>query len=221
MHETWLAVLEDEFEQSYMQSLRNFLLQEKKKFSIFPPTNEIFNAFNLTPFNEVSVVILGQDPYHGKNQAHGLCFSVNKNIPIPPSLKNIYKELKEDTHFLIPNHGCLLDWAKQGVLLLNSTLTVRAHCPNSHREKGWETFTNKVITLLNENKTNLVFLLWGRHAQEKKTLLNDQKHLVLSAAHPSPFSADRGFFGCKHFSKTNAYLEKNHKNLIDWNLKNI
>ena len=213
---SWKAALKEEFAKPYFDQLKNFLRQEKKTGqSIYPPGNLIFNAFKLTPFDEVKVVILGQDPYHGPGQAHGLSFSVPLGIVAPPSLKNIYKELANDVGATIPNHGNLTKWAEQGVMLLNSMLTVRARQAGSHRKKGWEPFTSAVIDVLNREKEGIVFLLWGRYAQEKGALIDRQRHLVLEAPHPSPL-ARGGFFGCRHFSKANAYLTAKGKSAIDW-----
>jgi uracil-DNA glycosylase len=223
MEKKWLQILNTEFEKPYMKKLEEFLIKEKQKNNeIFPPSNEIFNAFCYTPFSKVKVVIIGQDPYHGQGQAHGLSFSVQKGVKTPPSLKNIYKEIKEDLKVLedIPTNGCLDGWAKQGVLLLNATLTVTAQNPRSHYGKGWETFTDVVVEKLSKKKDPVVFILWGRSAQEKVLkLLNEDTdhHLVLTAAHPSFYSA-AGFFGCKHFSKTNEFLKKNGKTPIDWQI---
>lgn len=217
--QSWLTELKTEFESDYFKSLKLFLLEEKKKHTIFPKWEDIFNAYNLTPFNEIKVVIIGQDPYHGENQAHGLCFSVQKGIKPPPSLKNIYKELKSDVEFTEPNHGELTSWAKQGVFLLNATLTVRKSQPGSHQKKGWETFTNETIKAISNKKEGIVFLLWGRFAQEKEKLIDAEKHHILKAAHPSPFSAYNGFFGCKHFSKTNSLLQSQNLTPINWNLE--
>lgn len=217
--QSWLTELKTEFESDYFKSLKLFLLEEKKKHTIFPKGEDIFNAYNLTPFNEIKVVIIGQDPYHGENQAHGLCFSVQKGIKPPPSLKNIYKELKSDVEFTEPNHGELTSWAKQGVFLLNATLTVRKSQPGSHQKKGWETFTNETIKAISNKKEGIVFLLWGRFAQEKEKLIDAEKHHILKAAHPSPFSAYNGFFGCKHFSKTNSLLQSQNLTPINWNLE--
>ncbi len=213
----WLAALEAEFEAPYMAELRAFLQAEKRAGKrIFPPGNLIFNALNTTSLDKVRVVILGQDPYHGPNQAHGLCFSVQHGVRVPPSLKNIYKELQADVGCDIPNHGYLQFWAEQGVLLLNATLTVEANQAGSHQGKGWEQFTDRIVHVLNEQKENLVFLLWGSYAQRKGEFINRERHLVLQAAHPSPFAAHRGFFGCRHFSQTNAYLEANGLAPINW-----
>ncbi len=217
---SWLKVLGQEFEKPYMKALKSFLLEEKQKgFSVYPKGADIFNAFNHTPFELVKVVILGQDPYHGTNQAHGLSFSVQKGMIVPPSLKNIYKELaSEFVDFKIPSHGNLTTWADQGVLLLNATLTVRAHEAGSHQNKGWETFTDTVIAELSAQRSGLVFLLWGRYAQQKESLIDSQKHHILKAAHPSPFSAYNGFFGSGHFSKANAFLKEQGLEEIDWQI---
>jgi uracil-DNA glycosylase len=216
---SWLKVLQGEFESEYFASLKQFLVDEiNAKKIIYPPPAQIFHAFEACSFNDVKVVILGQDPYHGKDQAHGLCFSVNKGVKIPPSLQNIYKELHADVGTQIPNHGFLDAWAQQGVLLLNAVLTVRASSAASHAGKGWEQFTTVVIEQISEQKENIVFLLWGRYAQQKGAIIDRNKHLVLEAAHPSPFSAHNGFFGCKHFSKANAYLVEHEKQPIDWQI---
>jgi uracil-DNA glycosylase len=217
----WLNVLSDELEKPYMKELKSFLLEEKQKgFTVYPKGGDIFNAFNHTPFDKVKVVILGQDPYHGQNQAHGLSFSVQKGVTVPPSLKNMYKELADDIEgFKIPNHGDLTAWADQGVLLLNATLTVRAHEAGSHQNKGWEKFTDHVISVLSAEKSGLVFLLWGRYAQQKESLIDTQKHHVLKAAHPSPFSAYNGFFGSKPFSKANQILIKEGLKPINWQIE--
>jgi uracil-DNA glycosylase len=217
----WLSVLSDELEKPYMKELKSFLLEEKQKgFTVYPKNGDIFNAFNHTPFDQVKVVILGQDPYHGQGQAHGLSFSVQKGITVPPSLKNIYKELAEEyKDFKTPTHGNLTAWADQGVLLLNATLTVRAHEAGSHQNKGWEKFTDHVIVTLSEKKKGIVFLLWGKYAQQKESLIDTRKHFVLKAAHPSPFSAYNGFFGSNHFIKTNEILEKEGLDPINWQIK--
>jgi uracil-DNA glycosylase len=215
---TWKEVLIDEFESEYFSHLKNFLVQEKSKHRIFPPGNLIFNAFDLTPFPAVKVVLLGQDPYHNVGQAHGLCFSVPNGIAHPKSLINIFKELHDDLGVTNPKSGNLEKWAKQGVLLLNATLTVRAHEAGSHQHQGWETFTDAVIKALSEKQSGIVFLLWGNYAQAKETLIDTSKHFILKTVHPSPLSASRGFFGCKHFSKTNEILRKNGKEAIDWEL---
>ncbi len=215
---SWKEVLSDELQKPYFNDLEIFIAEQRKLNIIYPPNNLVFNAFNRTPFDTIKVVILGQDPYHGYKQAHGLCFSVPEGIKPPPSLKNIFKELKQDIGFEIPTHGNLENWANQGVLLLNTTLTVKANEPLSHANKGWETFTDKAIEILSHKKERLVFLLWGKNAQAKEPLINTSKHFILKAAHPSPFSAYRGFFGCKHFSKTNEILEKMKVEKINWKL---
>lgn len=215
---SWYQVLKEEFEKPYFQQLKEFLVAEKKSHVIYPPGSLIFNAFNSTPFHHVKVVLIGQDPYHGAGQAEGLSFSVPLGIKPPPSLVNIYKEMKDDLGLEPPRHGHLGAWAQQGVLLLNAVLTVRAGQPGSHRGKGWELFTDRVIQLLSEQREHLVFFLWGKYAQEKVALINESKHLVLRAAHPSPYSAASGFFGCKHFSKANAYLELHGIQPIQWKL---
>jgi uracil-DNA glycosylase len=216
---SWNEVLNLEFEKPYFKDIKKFILDEKAKGKIiFPKSTEIFNAFNLTPFSQVKVVVIGQDPYHGKGQAHGLSFSVPQGIKPPPSLGNIYKELVTDVGFSIPTHGNLENWAKQGVLMLNAILTVNAHEAGSHRKAGWEYFTNAVIQKISEEKKNVVFLLWGRFAQEKEVLIDSNKHLILKAAHPSPFSAHNGFLGCRHFSKTNDYLTSKGLEPINWQI---
>lgn len=215
---SWLALLAQEFEKPYMIALKSFLQEEKQQgHVVYPQGKELFNAFNTTPFAAVKVVIIGQDPYHGTGQAHGLSFSVPQGLAVPPSLQNIFKELKTDIQgFSIPPHGNLQTWAEQGVLLLNAILSVRANQAGSHQGKGWEQFTDVVIQQLNDQKEQLVFLLWGNYAKEKGKIIDAQKHLVLTAAHPSPFSAYNGFFGCKHFSKTNDYLKANGSTPINW-----
>jgi len=214
---TWLRVLEHEFEQPYMLSLRSFLQQQKsQKKVIYPASDNWFNAFNSTPFDKVKVVILGQDPYHGPGQAHGLCFSVLPGVPFPPSLLNIFKELERDIGLPRPLSGCLQPWAEQGVLMLNATLTVERHKAGSHQNKGWEQFTDVAIQALEKQRENLVFILWGSYAQKKGQFINDQNHLVLKSVHPSPLSAHRGFFGCGHFSKANQWLEQHGEAAIDW-----
>jgi uracil-DNA glycosylase len=220
LHPSWQAVLAPEFEKEYMQHLKAFLLQEKQQgYTIFPKNEEVFNAFNHTPFDQVKIVIIGQDPYHGTGQAHGLSFSVKKGVPIPPSLQNIYKELQTDIPgFTYPSHGELTYWADQGVLLLNATLTVRANQAGSHQHKGWEQFTDQAISSLSSKREGLVFMLWGRYAQQKESLIDTNKHFVLKAAHPSPFSAYNGFFGCKHFSQANVILAKEGKQSINWQI---
>ena len=214
----WKEVLMEEFQSPYFHSLKEFLVEEKSLYTIYPPGNLIFNAFKHTPFDRVKVVILGQDPYHGRGQAHGLCFSVPQGIPQPPSLVNIFKELHSDLEVPIPDNGNLEPWADQGVLLINATLTVRDSQAGSHQKKGWEDFTNRVIEKVSEEKSGVVFLLWGRYAQAKESLVDGSKHLVLKAAHPSPLSAYNGFYGCRHFSLTNEYLKKQGQEEIDWSL---
>ncbi|MBQ5676824.1 MAG: uracil-DNA glycosylase [Lachnospiraceae bacterium] len=217
----WLAPLSPEFKKPYYANLYKKIREEYASTQIFPPSDEIFTAFELTPLAEVKVVIIGQDPYHGDGQAHGLCFSVKPDIETPPSLVNIYKELNSDLGCYIPNNGYLTKWAKQGVLMLNTVLTVRAHQANSHRGIGWEEFTDAAIRILNEQDRPIVYLLWGKPAQMKKSMLNNPKHLILEAPHPSPLSAYRGFFGCQHFSKTNAFLKENGLMPIDWQIENL
>jgi len=213
----WKDVLASEFEQDYFAQLKEFLVDEKMHHTVYPPGNMIFSAFNHTAFDNVKVVIIGQDPYHGPDQAHGLCFSVPDGIKIPPSLRNIYKELIDDIGIAPPQKGDLTNWAKQGVLLLNATLTVRAHQAGSHQKRGWERFTDQAIKSVSDNLDNVVFLLWGAYAQKKAELIDENKHLILKSVHPSPLSAHRGFLGCKHFSQTNAYLIEKGKKPIDWN----
>lgn len=216
----WKTGLYEQFSADYFIALKNFIYSEKAEGkTIYPPPECIFAAFDLTPFEKVKVVLLGQDPYHGPGQAHGLCFSVPAGVTPPPSLVNIFKELKNDLGIPPPKHGNLKKWAQQGVLLLNATLTVRANTPGSHQHKGWENFTDEVIRLLSSQKSGLVFLLWGKYAQAKEALIDKTKHFVLKAAHPSPFSADSGFFGSRHFSKTNEILVQQGKEPIDWRLE--
>lgn len=217
----WLEVLEPEFHKPYYSNLYKFVRQEYNTTQVFPPADDIFNAFHFTPLNEVKVVIIGQDPYHNVGQAHGLCFSVKTEVEIPPSLVNIYKELSDDLGCYVPNNGYLVKWAKQGVLMLNTVLTVRAHMANSHQGKGWEEFTDAAIRALNGQNRPIVFLLWGRPAQMKKSMLNNPNHLILEAPHPSPLSAYRGFFGSKPFSKTNRFLEEHGLQPIDWQIENV
>lgn len=215
----WKARLREEFRAPYMQELRSFLVAEKQRGRrIYPPGGEIFNALNSTPFDSVRVVVLGQDPYHGPGQAHGLCFSVREGVALPPSLRNIYRELHDDLGCVIPGHGNLQHWAEQGVLLLNSVLTVEHGRAASHQGRGWERFTDRVVAALNEGREGLVFLLWGSHAQKKGQVIDGRRHLVLKAAHPSPLSASRGFFGCRHFSRANAYLRERGQPPVDWQL---
>ena len=217
----WLEPLKPEFSKPYYKELYLKIKEEYSKHVVFPPSEEIFSAFELTPLSEVKVVIIGQDPYHNVGQAHGLCFSVKPDVAIPPSLVNIYKELESDLGCYVPNNGYLVKWAKQGVLLLNTVLTVQAHQANSHRGMGWEEFTNAAISVLNKQDRPIVYILWGAPAQTKKKMLNNPKHLILEAPHPSPLSAYRGFFGSKPFSKTNAFLEKNGLEPIDWQIENV
>ncbi len=215
---SWQEILKTEFVKEYFIELTNFLTKEKENSIIYPPTEEIFSAFNYTPFSELKVVIMGQDPYHGAGQSHGLAFSVKEGIKIPPSLRNIFKELYSDVGMEIPTSGYLESWAKNGVLLLNATLTVKANNAGSHQKKGWETFTNEAIKIISEKKENVVFLLWGKYAQSKENLINQEKHYILKAVHPSPLSAYGGFFGCKHFSKTNKILKQNNISSINWSI---
>ena len=218
----WKAALSSEFEQDYFTAIKAFILGQKALGKeVYPPGKLIFNAFELTPFECVKVVIIGQDPYHGAGQAHGLSFSVPAGIKIPPSLQNIYKEIEQDLGIKAPNHGNLELWARQGVLLLNAVLSVNAGEPASHKAAGWENFTNAVIHHLSKQKKNLVFLLWGKFAQDKELLIDGQKHLILKAPHPSPFSAHHGFLGCKHFSKTNEYLNAHSIRPIDWQITSL
>lgn len=217
----WLVPLGAEFKKPYYKKLYEKVKQEYQTRAVYPDANDIFNAFDFTPLGKVKVVILGQDPYHGPGQAHGLCFSVKPDVEIPPSLVNIYQELQEDLGCYIPNNGYLKKWAEQGVMLLNTVLTVRAHQANSHRGIGWEEFTDAAIKILAEQDRPMVFILWGRPAQMKKPMLTNPKHLILEAPHPSPLSAYRGFFGSKPFSKTNEYLKENGLEPIDWQIENI
>lgn len=217
----WLEPLKPEFGKPYYKKLYNKVLEEYRTRQVFPDADDIFNAFNLTPLKEVKVVIIGQDPYHNIGQAHGLCFSVKPDVEIPPSLVNIYKELHDDIGCYIPNNGYLTKWAKQGVLLLNTVLTVRAHEANSHRNIGWEEFTDAAIKILNNQDRPIVYILWGAPAQKKKSMLNNPKHLILMAPHPSPLSAYRGFFGSRPFSRTNEFLQANGLTPIDWQIENV
>jgi len=217
----WQERIKPEFNKPYYADLYKFVNDEYRTKVIYPPSGDIFNALHLTPLKNVKAVILGQDPYHEVNQAHGLCFSVLPGNQIPPSLENIYKELNSDLGLYIPNNGYLKKWAEQGVLLLNTVLTVRAHCANSHAGHGWEQFTDAIIRIVNEEDRPIVFMLWGSPAQKKAAMLNNPKHLILKAPHPSPLSAYRGFFGCKHFSKANEFLEKAGIEPIDWQIENI
>ena len=216
IEKSWKKVLEAEFDKEYWKKLSNFVRNEYQSSIAYPPPQFVFNAFDLTPFDSVEVVILGQDPYHGPHQAHGLCFSVPGDVAKPPSLKNIIKEIQSDTKTNKDTDGDLTNWAKQGVLLLNTTLTVRSGIAGSHQNNGWEIFTDKVIETISKEKENVVFLLWGNYAINKKRLIDSSKHLILEAPHPSPLSAYRGFFGCKHFSKANYYLRKNGIKEINW-----
>ncbi len=215
----WDELLKDEFKKPYYIQLRNFLSIEYATQEVFPNMYDIFNALKYTAYKDVKVVILGQDPYHGRNQAHGLCFSVQKGVTPPPSLQNIFTELHDDLGCSIPSHGDLSTWAKQGVLMLNTVLTVRKGQANSHAHHGWEQLTDQIIRLLNEREDPIVFLLWGRNAQSKMNLITNTRHLILKCAHPSPFSADYGFFGCRHFSKTNTFLKSIQKDAIDWQVE--
>lgn len=218
----WLPSIEGEFRKPYYRELYQFVKEEYSKHVVYPPSDDIFNALHLTPLKEVKVLILGQDPYINEHEAHGLCFSVlPEQKKLPPSLQNIYKELNADLGCEIPNNGYLKKWAQQGVLLLNTVLTVRAHESNSHKGKGWENFTDAIIRAVNEQDRPIVYMLWGSHAQQKIPMLNNPKHLILKAPHPSPLSAHRGFFGCKHFSQANEFLEKNGIEPIDWQIENM
>ncbi len=217
----WLDAISGEFRKPYYKDLFQFVKEEYGRYVIYPNADDIFNAFHFTPLSKVKVVILGQDPYHNVGQAHGLCFSVKPDVEIPPSLVNIYKELEEDLGCRVPNNGYLKKWADQGVLMLNTVLTVRAHQAASHQGKGWEQFTDAVIEAVNAQDRPIVYMLWGRPAQSKIPMLTNPKHLILKAPHPSPLSAYRGFFGCKHFSQANAFLEKNGLEKIDWQIENV
>lgn len=216
IEQSWKVLLQEEFDKPYFAELTEFVRAEYKSYRIYPPGSQIFNAFNLCPFGKVKVVIIGQDPYHGPGQAHGLCFSVNDGVPFPPSLRNIFKEINADTGAPIPQSGNLTRWATQGVLLLNATLTVREHSAGSHQRRGWETFTDAVIRIISEQKSNVVFILWGAYAQSKASLIDSSRHLVLRSVHPSPLSAHAGFFGNHHFSLANDYLVRNGLTSIDW-----
>ena len=216
---SWRKRLQVDFDAEYMLELRDFLREQKLLGkTIYPSKDEIFAALNATPFDAVKIVILGQDPYHGPGQAHGLCFSVRQNVPVPPSLRNIYKELAADINFLPPKHGCLNEWAQQGVLLLNSVLTVEENLAASHKDKGWEKFTDSIVSHLNDKAENIVFILWGNYAQKKGAMIDRARHLVLESPHPSPLSASRGFYGNHHFSKSNEYLRAHDVAAIDWQL---
>lgn len=217
----WVEAVGEEFKKPYYAELYKFVKEEYSNEIVYPPSDDIFNAMHLTPLSEVKVLILGQDPYHNQGQAHGLCFSVQPDVAIPPSLKNIYKELQADLGCTIPNNGYLVKWAKQGILMLNTVLTVRAHKPLSHQGKGWEQFTDAIIEAVNAQDRPIVYMLWGKPAQRKASMLNNPKHLVLKAAHPSPLSASHGFFGCKHFSQANQFLEENGMQPIDWQIEDV
>ena len=219
IEESWKAHLQPEFEKDYFRTLTEFVKSEYSQYTIYPPGKLIFNAFNLCPFDKVKVVIIGQDPYHGPGQAHGLCFSVNDGVPFPPSLVNIFKEIKDDLGIEAPATGNLTRWAEQGVLLLNATLTVRAHQAGSHQRRGWEEFTDAAIQVLNTQDRPIVFILWGSPAQRREKMLTNPKHLILKAPHPSPLSAYRGFFGSKPFSQTNAFLEAHGVEPVDWQIE--
>lgn len=221
LHNKWKEVLSDEFSKDYYKELREFLVSEYKTHKIYPNMYDIFNALHYTDYDDVKVVILGQDPYHGPNQAHGLSFSVKPGVVIPPSLKNIYKELQDDLGCYIPNNGYLKKWADEGILLLNTVLTVRGGIANSHKGKGWEKFTDEVIKALNKREQPMVFILWGNNAISKKALITNNNHLILQSVHPSPLSASRGFFGSKPFSKTNEFLKSKGIKPIDWQIENI
>lgn len=216
IEDSWKKVLKEEFDKEYFIRLTEFVRKEYMQYKVFPPAKLIFNAFNICPLDNVNVVIIGQDPYHGAGQAHGLCFSVNDGVPFPPSLINIFKEIENDMGKVIPRSGNLERWAKQGVFLLNATLTVRENMAGSHQKQGWETFTDSVIAKISENKDHVVFILWGAYAQSKAQMIDRNKHLILSSAHPSPLSAHRGFFGNHHFSKANEFLVGHGKKPIDW-----
>ncbi len=216
----WDALLAEEFEKDYYRQLRDFLKQEYRTQRIFPPMKDIFNALRYTSYSDVKIVILGQDPYHGAGQAHGMCFSVRPGVPMPPSLQNIFQEMHDDIGIFIPQSGCLIPWAREGVLLMNTVLTVREGQPNSHKGKGWEQLTDRVISLLGERETPMVFLLWGANARKKKELITKPQHLILECPHPSPLSAHRGFFGCQHFSKANQFLYEHGIAPVDWNVVN-
>jgi uracil-DNA glycosylase len=221
METTWRPVLITETEKPYWKPLQQFVKDERKKYTVFPPDKDVFAALHLTPYEKVSVLILGQDPYHEVGQAHGLCFSVRPDVAIPPSLQNIYQELHDDLDCQIPNNGCLTPWAEQGVLLLNAVLTVRAHQANSHQGKGWENFTDAIIRAVNDKPDQVVFVLWGAYARKKKPLIDTSRHVIIESAHPSPLSAANGFFGSRPFSKINAVLRQASKPEIDWQIPDI
>ena len=221
LSDEWQQALEEEFRKPYYKTLFEFVKEEDSKTAVYPPAEDIFNAMHLTPLSKVKVLILGQDPYHGDRQAHGLSFSVMPKTDIPPSLQNIYQELHDDLGCTIPNNGYLKKWAEQGVLLLNTVLTVRAHQPNSHQGHGWEHFTDAIIQAVNAQDRPIVYMLWGKPAQSKIPMLKNPKHLILKAPHPSPLSAYRGFFGCKHFSQANAFLAENGQEVVDWQIEDL
>jgi uracil-DNA glycosylase len=221
METTWRPVLLNETEKPYWKPLQQFVRDERKKYTVFPPDKDVFAALHLTPYEKVSVLILGQDPYHEVGQAHGLCFSVQPNVVIPPSLQNIYKELHDDLGCTVPNNGCLTLWAEQGVLLLNAVLTVRAHQANSHQGKGWENFTDAIIRAVNDKPDRVVFVLWGAYARKKAPLIDTTRHVIIQSAHPSPLSASNGFFGSRPFSKINAALREAGKPEIDWQIPDL
>lgn len=214
----WDIMLRDEFDRPYFKQLENFLTEERARYEIYPPQEDVFNALRYSSFQDTKVVILGQDPYHEPGQAHGLCFSVNKGVTIPPSLVNIYKEIENDLGIKMPGHGCLADWAKQGVLLLNTVLTVRRGQANSHKGKGWEIFTDRIVEILNQRQKPMVFILWGANAKSKTELITNKEHMVITGAHPSPLSAWKGFFGGRYFSKANRYLEITGQEPVDWGI---
>ena len=214
----WDIMLQDEFDRPYFKRLENFLTEERARYEIYPPQEDVFNALRYSSFQDTKVVILGQDPYHEPGQAHGLCFSVNKGVTIPPSLVNIYKEIGNDLGIKMPGHGYLADWAKQGVLLLNTVLTVRRGQANSHKGKGWEIFTDRIVEILNERQKPMVFILWGANAKSKTELITNKEHMVITGAHPSPLSAWKGFFGGRYFSKANRYLEITGQEPVDWGI---
>lgn len=217
----WRSILGEEPDKPYYQKLVQFLAQEREKYTVYPPEKEVFSALQMTPYRNVNVLLLGQDPYHDENQAHGLCFSVRPGFPPPPSLRNIFKELHDDVGFRIPNNGYLVPWAEQGILMLNAVLTVRAHQPNSHQGKGWEIFTDTIIQAVNEKDSPVVFLLWGGYAKKKAALIDTHRHIIIHSAHPSPLSVRRGFFGSRPFSKTNAALRAAGKPEIDWQIPDL
>jgi uracil-DNA glycosylase len=221
LHNDWAPLLQDEFQKPYYRKLRQFLVEEYRTRVVYPDMYDIFSALHITPYAKVKAVILGQDPYHGPGQAHGLSFSVKPGVLPPPSLQNIFKELHDDLGCPIPDHGCLIPWAQQGVLLLNTVLTVRQGSPNSHKGKGWELFTDRIISLLNEREQPMVFLLWGSHAQQKLPFINQNRHYVIQSPHPSPLSAHRGFFGSRPFSRTNRFLREIGCEEIDWQIPNL